>query len=342
MGVEVDFRPGPGRGRSRSAARRRSSGCACPTRARACRSCSRSCARCARARGRERAADRLRGRAVHARLLSRGGRGLAPLRAPEAHALARARDSRARCSSGSPTLTVDYLNAQIEAGAQVGAALRHLGGHARRRATTASGCCRRTRDRRELDRAGAAHPLRERRRACPRRDSSKAAPTCSRSTGASTSPTRRAASARRASLQGNLDPCALAAAAGDDRARCASSRATRRPRAARSLNLGHGCLPETPVEGVRAFTDAVRALGSGDERRVRDRLERIAELLPRYAIDGPRYTSYPTAPGWSEAYGATTSAPISPTTRSRRATGSRSTCTCRSARASATSAPATR
>jgi oxygen-independent coproporphyrinogen-3 oxidase len=32
-------------------------------------------------------------------------------------------------------------------------------------------------------------------------------------------------------------------------------------------------------------------------------LERIAELLPRYAIDGPRYTSYPTAPVWSEAYG---------------------------------------
>ena len=25
-------------------------------------------------------------------------------------------------------------------------------------------------------------------------------------------------------------------------------------------NLGHGCTPETPVEGVRAFTDAVRAL----------------------------------------------------------------------------------
>jgi oxygen-independent coproporphyrinogen-3 oxidase len=32
-------------------------------------------------------------------------------------------------------------------------------------------------------------------------------------------------------------------------------------------------------------------------------LGRLAELLPRYAIDGPRYTSYPTAPVWSEKYG---------------------------------------
>ncbi len=33
-------------------------------------------------------------------------------------------------------------------------------------------------------------------------------------------------------------------------------------------------------------------------------LGRVAELLPRYAIDGPRYTSYPTAPVWKETYGA--------------------------------------
>lgn len=32
-------------------------------------------------------------------------------------------------------------------------------------------------------------------------------------------------------------------------------------------------------------------------------LERIEELLPRYAVEGPRYTSYPTAPVWTEKYG---------------------------------------
>jgi oxygen-independent coproporphyrinogen-3 oxidase len=32
-------------------------------------------------------------------------------------------------------------------------------------------------------------------------------------------------------------------------------------------------------------------------------LDRVAELLPRYAIDGPRYPSYPTAPVWKETYG---------------------------------------
>jgi uroporphyrinogen decarboxylase len=66
---------------------------------------------------------------------------------------------------------------------------------------------------------------------------------------------------QRVSLQGNLDPCWLHAPRArifemvNEMARDASS--------ARGhiLNLGHGCLPDTPVEGVRAFTDAARALG---------------------------------------------------------------------------------
>jgi oxygen-independent coproporphyrinogen-3 oxidase len=32
-------------------------------------------------------------------------------------------------------------------------------------------------------------------------------------------------------------------------------------------------------------------------------VEHIGEILPRYAIEGPRYTSYPTAPVWKESYG---------------------------------------
>jgi oxygen-independent coproporphyrinogen-3 oxidase len=32
-------------------------------------------------------------------------------------------------------------------------------------------------------------------------------------------------------------------------------------------------------------------------------LDALVELLPRYATEGPRYTSYPTAPCWSEDYG---------------------------------------
>jgi uroporphyrinogen decarboxylase len=64
----------------------------------------------------------------------------------------------------------------------------------------------------------------------------------------------------RVSLQGNLDPCTLAAP------REVVFERVRRMAAAASgarghvLNLGHGCLPQTPVEGVRAFTDAARAL----------------------------------------------------------------------------------
>jgi len=32
-------------------------------------------------------------------------------------------------------------------------------------------------------------------------------------------------------------------------------------------------------------------------------LDRVEEILPRYTTEGPRYTSYPTAPAWKESYG---------------------------------------
>jgi len=69
----------------------------------------------------------------------------------------------------------------------------------------------------------------------------------------------------RASLQGNLDPCALAAPPQEIERRVREMAEAAAPARGHILNLGHGCLPETPVEGVRAFTAAARALG-GDCR----------------------------------------------------------------------------
>ncbi len=64
----------------------------------------------------------------------------------------------------------------------------------------------------------------------------------------------------RVSLQGNLDPRELARGRAHIFARV--QEISKAAEAARGLvlNLGHGCLPDTPVEGVRAFTDAARAL----------------------------------------------------------------------------------
>ncbi|HEY8156189.1 MAG TPA: uroporphyrinogen decarboxylase [Myxococcota bacterium] len=67
---------------------------------------------------------------------------------------------------------------------------------------------------------------------------------------------------RRASLQGNLDPAFLFAPPEAIAARVRAIAAAAAPARGLVLNLGHGCLPDTPVEGVRAFTDAARALGS--------------------------------------------------------------------------------
>jgi uroporphyrinogen decarboxylase len=65
----------------------------------------------------------------------------------------------------------------------------------------------------------------------------------------------------RVSLQGNLDPCALAASPETIRASVAEMAEDAAPARGFIANLGHGCLPSTSVEGVRAFTEAVRSLG---------------------------------------------------------------------------------
>jgi uroporphyrinogen decarboxylase len=64
----------------------------------------------------------------------------------------------------------------------------------------------------------------------------------------------------RASLQGNLDPEDLALPREEIFARVRGIAEAAGPARGLVLNLGHGCLPHTPVEGVRAFTDAARAL----------------------------------------------------------------------------------
>ena len=64
----------------------------------------------------------------------------------------------------------------------------------------------------------------------------------------------------RVSLQGNLDPCALAADAATIAQKVRELARDAAPARGWIANLGHGCLPDTPVEGVRAFTDAVRGL----------------------------------------------------------------------------------
>lgn len=64
----------------------------------------------------------------------------------------------------------------------------------------------------------------------------------------------------RVSLQGNLDPCSLAETPERIHERVKAMADEAAPARGYVLNLGHGCLPETPVEGVRAFIEAAKTL----------------------------------------------------------------------------------
>jgi uroporphyrinogen decarboxylase len=65
---------------------------------------------------------------------------------------------------------------------------------------------------------------------------------------------------QRVSLQGNLDPTALAAPEEDIVLMVRALAEAGSPARGHIMNLGHGCLPDTPVEGVRAFVQAVKSL----------------------------------------------------------------------------------
>lgn len=57
-------------------------------------------------------------------------------------------------------------------------------------------------------------------------------------------------------LQGNIDPATLAAGP-DATTRAAMSLLARIPARGHIVNLGHGILPDTPIDSVHALVDAV-------------------------------------------------------------------------------------
>jgi uroporphyrinogen decarboxylase len=63
-------------------------------------------------------------------------------------------------------------------------------------------------------------------------------------------------------VQGNLDPAALLAPRAEIRARAAAILGQAAGRAGHIFNLGHGVLPQTPVDHVRALVDAVHELSA--------------------------------------------------------------------------------
>ena len=63
-------------------------------------------------------------------------------------------------------------------------------------------------------------------------------------------------------VQGNLDPAALLGPIADIRAHAAAILGQAAGRPGHIFNLGHGILPETPVDHVRALVDAVHALSA--------------------------------------------------------------------------------
>ena len=122
------------------------------------------------------------------------------------------------------------------------------------------------------------------------------------STGACRS-TRRAPRVPGMAVQGNLDSTLLLGPKETAVARAPSMLAA--PRAASPVTSSTSATasrPATPPENVKAR----RGRGPRvrlEVRQRRDRRSRPAELIQKYDRPGPRYTSYPTAPEWTDAFG---------------------------------------
>ena len=63
-------------------------------------------------------------------------------------------------------------------------------------------------------------------------------------------------------MQGNLDPVALLAPVAEIRRRAGAILGQAAGRPGHIFNLGHGVLPQTPVDHVRALVDAVHELSA--------------------------------------------------------------------------------
>ena len=170
----------------------------------------------------------------------------------------------------------------------------------------------------------------------------------------------------RIAMQGNVDPVSLLASPEAIARRASISRPSDRGRG-HILNLGHGILPETPVENALAFVRAGQSASLEDAVRVacramrhlepagmsdlphsdlnleleRERFHISQEFLAHYNRPGPRYTSYPTAPVWQDDFGPDDLERAYANRPKRRARRFRSTCICPFARACACFAPAT-
>nr|MBN2278124.1 oxygen-independent coproporphyrinogen III oxidase [candidate division Zixibacteria bacterium] len=104
---------------------------------------------------------------------------------------------------------------------------------------------------------------------------------------------------RSKTVQGNLDPHMLYAPPDELREQTLKILDKTRHTDRFIFNLGHGITPQTPVENVRLLVETVHAY-RGNLAASGGNVSRL--LLYKYDRPGPRYTSYPTAPEWTEEY----------------------------------------